>query len=72
MDEAMIEEQMPSTEHEQFDAMCAALDDYEPLPDATGPGPAGPTGPAMEAAADSAGSHEATIDAEILAGLVSP
>lgn len=49
----------------QFDWLCATLDDYEPLPEVV-PGPADTT-PSL-----SAQDRADSIDAEILAGLVSP
>jgi hypothetical protein len=55
----------PSNDHSQFDSLCADVEDYEPLPELV-PGPADTT-PSLHAQ-----DHEHTIDAEILAGLVSP
>jgi hypothetical protein len=53
------------TDHVQFDTLCANVEEYEPLPELV-PGPADTTPPLT------AQEHEQSIDAEILAGLVSP
>ena len=59
----MIDPQMPTSDHVQFDSLCATVEDYETLPELH-PRPTR-TPPAGEADTDG-------IDAEILAGLVSP
>ena len=55
----------PPREHVQFDSLCASVEDYEPLPEVA-PGPADTT-PGLTAQ-----EHGDSIDAEILAALVSP
>jgi hypothetical protein len=61
----MTHPQSSDPSHIQFDSLCADVEDYEPLPELV-PGPADTT--PMLAAQE----HEQAIDAEILAGLVSP
>ncbi len=52
-------------DHVQFDHLCAQVEDYEPLPELV-PGPRDTT-PNL-----GSGDQSESIDAEILAGLVSP
>ena len=69
------EHEPPSTEHPHFDSLCAAVDDYEPLPDRAFAAPeaaAGAAGSDGVAGAAGVAGVGASIDAEILAGLVSP
>ena len=52
----------PTHEHTEFDEICATVDDFEPLPAIR-----------LEPSwVDSEGEGETPIDAQILAGLVSP
>jgi hypothetical protein len=53
--------QTPSTDHLQFDQICAEMDEFEPLP-AVSSGP-------LDYAEDS---EETTLDDQILAALVTP
>ena len=59
----MFDPQMPTADHVHFEELCASVEDYETLPELH----ARPTRtpPAAEADTD-------VMDAEILAGLVSP
>jgi hypothetical protein len=52
-------------EHPKFDAICASLDEFEPLPEVA------PTPPAPERKPDQ-DRDTGTIDEQILAGLVLP
>jgi hypothetical protein len=61
----MTEPQTDLTEHPHFDNLCAGVEDYEPLPELV-PGPAD-TIPGLGVQG-----HDEGLDAEILAGLVSP
>lgn len=55
---------MPSPEHTTFDAICAPVEDFEPLPTVTAE---------LEEEHDpSAEDREAPLDGLILAGLVAP
>lgn len=59
--------QQPSPDnHPQFDAMCAAVDDWQTLPE-VGADPTMDTG-----RVDEDGVQESTLDGHILAGLVTP
>ena len=54
----------PAHDHTEFDALCAHVDDFEPLPEATAlPSWVEP---------DRDGDEETSLDGQILAGLVSP
>ena len=61
----MTEPQTPHAEHVEFDNMCEQVEDYEPLPGVI-PDPSRAVVPADQP------EHLETIDAEILAGLVTP
>ena len=56
----MFELQTPDTEHAEFDELCLEIEDYEPLPSIPTSEPLGTV------------EHSETIEAEILAGLVTP
>jgi hypothetical protein len=66
----------PSTDHSQFDALCAQVGEWEPLLSVTQPAPVAPQ-PAPDAAqpapdAPQLDHHAAQLDHLILAGLVCP
>lgn len=61
----MTDPSKPATDRTQFDAICAEVQDFEPLPAVT-PVPADLTAEARE------GDDTAPLDELILAGLVSP
>jgi hypothetical protein len=63
----MITLQMPSTDHGQFDAICARVDDWDHLPAVKGD----PTDPDRDTP-EEAGEQDASLNGLILAGLVSP
>jgi len=52
-------------EHPEFDAICAEVEDWEPLP-------TGRPAPAQRHAESGEGDRAAPLDEQILAGLVSP
>jgi hypothetical protein len=55
----------PHPDHAEFDAICEDIADYEPLPEMLGPSSYETAGTTDDELTD-------TIDAEILAGLVTP
>jgi hypothetical protein len=57
--------QTPSDDYGQFDAICAEIDDWQPLP-------AVASSPADEQSTPGDDQREAALDGLILAGLVSP
>jgi hypothetical protein len=59
----------PGADHPRFDAICARLEDFEPLPTVTA-APSAP-GTTPESTTDEA-EHAAPLNELILAGLVSP
>ena len=59
----MIEEQTPAVEMNRFEALCVEIEEYDHLPDMAQSHPM-----RMITGQD----HEAELDAEILAGLVTP
>ncbi len=61
----MTDPSKPATDQSHFDEICAAVQDFEPLPTVT-PVPADLTAEARE------GDDTAPLDELILAGLVSP
>jgi len=61
----MTDPSKPATDQSHFDAICAEVKDFEPLPTVT-PVPADLSGEARE------GDDTAPLDELILAGLVSP
>jgi hypothetical protein len=63
----MFDPQMPTPDHAQFDDLCQGVEEYETLPELH-PSPTHGTGPADPGAA----ADTDAIDAEILAGLVTP
>jgi len=68
----MTELQTPRTDHAEFDALCEQIEDYQPLVWRQHPVPRPITG-ARDAPTGLDEAHTAaTLDAHILAGLVSP
>ena len=61
----MTDLRTPPAEHTEFDALCRDVEDYETLPGSA-------RRPARGPAAARAPEHDDALDAEILAGLVSP
>jgi hypothetical protein len=57
--------QMPTHDHEQFDAICAPVEDFEPLPTVV----ATPPEHELELAPEE---EQTSLDGLILAGLVAP
>ncbi len=51
----------PSSDHVEFDLLCLAIDDFEPLPTVAAP---------LEQ--ETEGEEETSLDGQILAGLVAP
>ncbi len=64
----MTAPQMPSEDHEQFDAICSRLGDFEPLPAVT----AAPAEPEEEEEEHFEEDQAAPLNDLILAGLVAP
>ena len=62
----MMTPRMPSDDHEQFDAICSPLEDFETLPTVV----AGPTG--LREEEEVFEERSAPLDGLILAGLVAP
>jgi hypothetical protein len=62
----MPEITQPSRDHVEFDAMCAAVQDWEPLPDLA------PARAQQITWVDAEGEEQTVLDGQILAGLVSP
>jgi hypothetical protein len=60
--------QADPSEHQQFDSLCAQVEDYEPLPD---PVPVAGA-PVCRPLVDDPDEQLASLDEVILAGLVSP
>ncbi len=59
----MTTPQMPTAEHARFDAICAPVDDFEPLPTVMAP---------VELEEEDREQPEGSLDDLILAGLVAP
>ena len=59
----MLEQQAPAEQMNRFEALCAEIEEYDHIPEMTSSHPM-----RMLTGSD----HEAELDAEILAGLVSP
>jgi ribosomal protein S18 len=62
----MTELQTPGTDHSEFDALCEQIDDYRPLV------PRRITGTSQPQPGIDEAQNAASLDAHILAGLVSP